>query len=225
VVDAYVSEVVANLCGPRRMRAAIAEEVRDHLLEAIVDIDQSDADSAALVATHHLGDPADLAYDLQSTLTRRHARQTSLALLVTATGLSFLWLWVFLTGPSEPWHEHAEPRELAWTDAAGSNSMKVALAVAILGIVASWLIPRVATRANLAILAARVGAATSRVAFALLCVAVAAIVTYAFLRGSEAPNSLEWSDVISATTASIVSVLLLARKTFFAGRSRSVATG
>ena len=222
-VDAYVSKVVTNLRGPRRMRTAIAEEVRDHLLEAIDDIDHDDAHHAALIATQQLGDPADLAREVQPTLTRRHARQTSLALLVTAAGLSGMWFWIFLTGPSEPWREHGEPRDLVWTDAAGSTAMKVAIAAAILGIVASWLIPRVATREDLASVAARLGAVTSTVGLAILSVAVAAIVGYAVLRGTVAPGSLEWSDVIAAATASVASVLILARRTF-AGRSRPVVT-
>jgi hypothetical protein len=222
-VDAYVSEVVTNLRGPRRMRTAIAEEVRDHLLEAIADIDQDDAHNAALIATRRLGDPAVLAREVQPTLTRRHSRQTSLALLITAAGLSAMWLWVFLTGPSEPWRERSEPRDLAWTIAAGSTAMKVAVAAAILGIVATWLFPRMATREDLASVAARLGAVTSTVGFAILSVAVAAIVGYAVLRGAVAPGSLEWSDVIAAATASVASVLILARRTF-AGRSRSVVT-
>jgi hypothetical protein len=222
-VDAYVSEVVTNLHGPRRMRAAIAEEVRDHLLEAIADVDHPDARSAELIATHRLGDPAALAREVQPTLTRRHARQTSLALLATAAALSLMWLWVFLTGPSEPWRERAEPRELVWTDAAGSTAMKIAVTAAILGIVASWVIPRIATRADLASLAAHLGAVMSKVGLGVLSVAVAAIVGYTFLRGTLAPGSLEWSDVIAAATASIASVLVLAHRTF-AGRSRSVAT-
>lgn len=222
-VDAYVSKVVTNLRGPQRMRTAIAEEVRDHLLEAIDDIDHDDAHHAALIATQRLGDPADLAREVQPTLTRRHARQTSLALLVTAGGLSMMWLWVFLTGPSEPWREGTEPRELTWTDAAGLTAMKVAIAAAILGIVASWLIPRIATREDLASVAARLGAVTSTIGLAILSVAVTAIVGYAFLRGTVAPGSLEWSDVIAATTASVASVLILAGRTF-AGRSRPVVT-
>jgi hypothetical protein len=222
-VDAYVLEVVTNLRGPLGMRRAIAEEVRDHLLESIADIDHDDAQNAALIATRRLGDPAVLARDVQPTLTRRHSRQASLALLLTACGLSLMWLWVFLTGPIEPWRERTEPRELAWTDVAGSTAMKVAVAAAILGILASWVIPRIATREDLASLAVRLGSVTSTVGFGLLSVAVAAIVGYAFLRGTVAPGSLEWSDVIAAATASIASVLVLGRRTF-GGWSISVVT-
>jgi hypothetical protein len=222
-VDAYVLDVVTNLRGPRRMRTAIAEELRDHLLEAIADVNHDDGEKAALIATRRLGDPAVLARDVQPTLTRRHSRQASLALLLTAGGLSLMWLLVFLTGPSEPWRERTEPRELAWTVAAGSTAMKVAVAAAILGIVASWVIPRIATREDFASVAARLGAITSTVGFGVLLIAVTAIVGYAVLRGTVAPGSLEWSDVIAAATASIASVLVLARRTF-GGWSRSLMT-
>jgi hypothetical protein len=133
-------------------------------------------------------------------------------LFATATGLSFLWLGVLLSGPHEPWIESAEPHGLAWADAAGSFAMKAAFGAAVLAFLFGWLIPRIGRSADLADMSGVWAERFAAIGLGALAIAVASILGYVGLRGYLAPASLEWSDVLVGSFVSLFAIVALTRQ-------------
>jgi hypothetical protein len=210
VINAYLREITKRLKGPRRSRRLLADEVRDHLHEASATIGDPDTVRGAITATTQFGEPAIVAERLQSGLSRRNAPRVAVKVFATSAGLGVLWLGVLLSGPHEPWLESAEPKSLAWADAAGSTAMKAALGAAALAFLLGWLLPRIGRGMNLDDLSGRWAGRLTGIGVGALAVFVAAILGYVALRGYLAPHSLEWSDIAPSAAVSLLAIAALA---------------
>lgn len=100
--DAYLAEVAARLHGPRRRRAAVIEELRDGLDQAVTDdlARGHTADEATTAAIDQFGEPRAVADAFAGELATAYARRT-IALYLLSGPLVGIW-WLLLLRP-QPW--------------------------------------------------------------------------------------------------------------------------
>lgn len=222
IVERYARDVATRLRGPRSARREMADEIRDHVLDAIEAAGGARGSVEIAAATiAGFGRPEDVARKLQPGLSRRIGRRTAPALLGITAGICALWFAIFVSGPRAPWTETREPRMLAWSDVAGATAMKTAIVAALLAVLFSWILPRAARNVDLAERAGMWAGRSCLLGIATLVLGVATIFGYAVVRGLLAPGSLEWSDVGAGATISLIALAALGRL----GASVSFALG
>ena len=222
IVDRYTREVAARLRGPRAARQEMADEIRDHVLDAI-DATGGNPESAesAERTIACFGRPDYVASQIQPGLSRRLHRRTALALLGITTGICALWFGIFVSGPHAPWTESREPTMLAWSDIAGAAAMKAAITAGVVAVLFSWILPRLARSVALVERAGVWAARSCLFGIAALALGVATIFGYALARGLLAPGSLEWSDIGVGALISLIALSAVGRL----GTSASLVLG
>jgi hypothetical protein len=147
-VDAWLGRVAAALPGPRRARAAIVDELRDGLHEAIGArrARGAPAPAAARDAVAEFGDPATVAAAFAGELSAAGARALGLRLVGSGPLVGALWLGALLTGPTglpiPPWHGRPAGPLAAWPlvlAAVATVVAATALIVATTGRLSRWL--------------------------------------------------------------------------------------
>jgi VIT1/CCC1 family predicted Fe2+/Mn2+ transporter len=125
IVEAWLDRLAAALPRrPRRTRAAIVDELRDGLHEAIRAHQDRGAPPilAARAAVAEFGDPATVAVSFTDELAAARARALALRLIGTGPAVGALWLGALLGGPAAaasalpipPWHLRPAGLPAAW---------------------------------------------------------------------------------------------------------------
>jgi hypothetical protein len=220
LVEAWLTELGAGLRGPARARAAVVDELRDGLLEAVETyrcggLAPVEATRAAL---REFGDPATVASAFAPELAARQARRMALALIGTGPLLGAVWGIAMasshlLANPvhaGPPWAWPQLPVAVRVVAAVLAVVLAVGIpagmfAVAATGRPGRWL-PRRAQRGRLAPTAAATLGAAALTADVLLLSTVAATALVA-------PGHLVWAPVTAAALASLTRLVFGARAT------------
>lgn len=111
-VEGYLAAVAARLTGPAAVRAAIADELRDGLLEALAAewARGCSHQQAARAAIEEFGDPRTVAAAFAPELGAVQARRAALGLLVTGPLVGLAWIAAVAVNALPPWrHELTGP--------------------------------------------------------------------------------------------------------------------
>jgi hypothetical protein len=204
----YLAAVTTQLTGPPSVRAAVTDELRDGLLEALEThqargCSQAEAAAAAIA---EFGDPAAVAAAFGPELGAVQARRVALGLLVTGPLVGLAWIAAVLFNVLPPWrHQLIGP----WL-ALPLVGLALAVAGPALGLTVAATgrlgrrLGRVADRATLPPTAAAVAALAALVADLTLL----GIITGHALTS---PGSFVWAPVVLAASASLTRVTLAGR--------------
>jgi HAAS len=204
----YLAAVTTQLPGPPSARAAVTDELRDGLLEALEThqargCSQAEA-TAAVIA--EFGDPDTVAAAFGPELGAVQARRVALGLLVTGPLVGLTWIAAVVVNALPPWHHQLIGPWLALPLvglALAVAGPSLGLTVAATGRLGRRL-GRVVDRATLPPTAAAVSALAAVVAdLTLLGIITGHAVT--------SPGSYVWAPVIVAASASLTRVLLAGR--------------
>ena len=204
----YLTAVTTQLTGPPAARAAVIDELRDGLLEA-VETHQARGCShaeATAAAIAEFGDPHTVAAAWGPELGAVQARRVALGLLVTGPLVGLAWIAAVVVNALPPWHHQLIGPWLALPLvglALAVAGPALGLAVAATGRLGRRL-SRVVHRASLPPTAAAVAALAAVVADLTLL----GIITGHALTG---PGSSVWAPVIVAASASLTRVTLAGR--------------
>jgi hypothetical protein len=96
-IDDYVTELDAVLRGPRRAKADLLAEARDHLVDATENYERAGLPrpTAERAATRDFGEVAQVAPSFQAELGLAQGRRTALAVLGMAGAQPFVWGYAF----------------------------------------------------------------------------------------------------------------------------------
>ena len=189
---------------PSSAKRDIADELRDHLLEAQSNFMRQGMDelTAERKAVSQFGDPLPVAAQLARIAAQHHARRLVRLLFVAVALLAVMWTMVSTHGPAEPWPETGEPTAVSLADGAAAIALLVSVSLAAAaGILAAPVWMRRADRfrsARTRIVRACVPAAAGALLIGLLGVA-----GYIGVRASISPTSLRWTYVIPALLVSL----------------------
>jgi HAAS len=206
-VTDYLAAVTAQLIGPAAVRAAIIDELRDGLLEALETHQGngcSKAEAAAAIA--EFGDPGTVAAAFGPELGAVQARRVALGLLVTGPLVGLAWIAAVAVNALPPWrHQLIGP----WL-ALPLVGLALAVACPALGLTVATTgrlgrrLGRVVRRATLPLTAAAIAALAAVVAdLTLLGVITGHALT--------SPGSHVWAPVVLAAGASLARVMLAGR--------------
>jgi hypothetical protein len=207
-VAEYLAAVTTQLTGPPAARAAVTDELRDGLLEAVEThqargCSQAEATAAAIA---EFGDPHTVAAAWGPELGAVQARRVALGLLVTGPLVGLAWIAAVVVNALPPWHHQLIGPWLVLPLvglALAVAGPALGLAVAATGRLGRRL-SRVVHRATLAPTAAAVAALAAVVADLTLL----GIITGHALTG---PGADVWAPVIVAASASLTRVTLAGR--------------
>ncbi len=182
VIDAHLQAIAARLAGPRRGRAAIVDELRDALYDAVEHHLQRGLTplAAARAAVAEFGAPSVLAAAFDAERAAGHARYTVLGFLTTGPFLGVLWVATLVPGHTPLALLSAAPT-LAPTVAAAllaglltlavtgrpSRWLRIAPRLPLATAVATCLVAAIGDLTALTVLAARLNAASDRLPIAL----------------------------------------------------------
>ena len=215
LVEAWLADFGAGLCGSARARSEVVAELRDGLLEAVdnhrrAGLETVDATRAAL---REFGEPAEIAAAFAPELAARQARRTALTLIGTGPLVGVLW---GATAASSHLLVHAEPAP-PWMWPQVPAALRAVLAVLgtilVVGVGAGlfaaapgrWLPPEVRRARVVPTAAATLGVAALAADMLLLgSLGVAAVIV---------PDRLVWAPVAAAGLASLTRLVLNARAT------------
>jgi hypothetical protein len=204
----YLAAVTAQLPGPPSARVAVADELRDGLLEAL-EAHQARGCSRAVAtaaAIAEFGDPATVAAAFGPELGAVQARRVALGLLVTGPLVGLAWIAAVAVSALPPWRHQLIGPWLALPVVALALAVAgpaLGLTVAITGRLGRRLGP-VVHRATLSPTAAAVAALA----------AVVADLTLLGIIGGHAltsPGSPVWAPVVQAAGASLTRVTVAGR--------------
>lgn len=101
-LDSYLNALDEGLAGPSKARAAIIEEIKDGLLEAIdTQLDQGASPAcASATAIKEFGDPGVVASSFGPELAAQQARRIALAILRTGPLVGLIWGLAILMSPA-----------------------------------------------------------------------------------------------------------------------------
>jgi hypothetical protein len=216
LVEAWLTEFAAGLCGPARARSAVVAELRDGLLElmdahqhaGLVGVD------AARAALREFGEPAEIAAAFVPELGARQARRTALTLIGTGPLVGVLWgaastgshLLAHATAPGPPWMWPQVPAALRVVLALLAAIVAVGVSAGLFAVAPGrWLPPSVRRARVIPTAAATLGLAALAADLILLgTLGVSAVVV---------PGRLVWAPVAAAGLASLTRLVLNARAT------------
>jgi hypothetical protein len=204
----YLAAVMIQLTGPPSARAAVTDELRDGLMEALEThqargCSQSEATAAAIA---EFGDPHTVAAAFGPELGAVQARRVALGLLVTGPLVGLAWITAVAVNALPPWrHQLTGP----WL-ALPLVGLALAVAGPALGLTVATTgrlsrpLGRVVHRATLPPTAAAVAA---------LAAVVADLTLLGIITGHAltSPGSYMWAPVILAASASLTRVTLAGR--------------
>jgi hypothetical protein len=204
----YLAAVTTQLPGPPSVRAAVTDELRDGLLEALEThqargCSQAEATAAAIA---EFGDPATISAAFGPELGAVQARRVAVGLLVTGPLVGLTWIAAMEVNALPPWrHQLIGP----WL-ALPLVGLALAVAGPALGLTVAATgrlgrrLSRVVHRATLAPTAAAVAA---------LAAVVADLTLLGIISGHAltSPGSYVWAPVIVAASASLTRVTLAGR--------------
>ena len=204
----YLAAVTTQLTGPPAARAAVTDELRDGLLEALEahqarGCSQTEA-TAAVIA--EFGDPGTVAAAFGPELGAVQARRVALGLLVTGPLVGLAWMAAVVVNALPPWRHQLIGPWLALPLVGLALSVAgpaLGLTVAATGRLGRRL-GRVVDRATLPPTAAAVAALAALVADLTLL----GIITGHALTS---PESFVWAPVVLAASASLTRVTLAGR--------------
>ena len=208
VVAHYLAAVTTQLTGPPAARAAVTDELRDGLLEALEahqarGCSQTEATAAVIAG---FGDPRMVAAAFGPELGAVQARRVALGLLVTGPLVGLAWIAAVVVSALPPWrHQLIGP----WL-ALPLVGLALAVAGPALGLTVAATgrlgrrLSRVVHRATLPPTAAAVAALAAVVADLTLLGIIAG-------HALTSPGSLVWVPVIVAASASLTRVTLAGR--------------
>jgi hypothetical protein len=206
-VTDYLTAVVAQLAGPPSARAAVTDELRDGLMEALEThqrhgCSQAEATAAAIA---EFGDPRMVAAAFGPELGAVQARRVAVGLLVTGPLVGLAWIAAVVVNALPPWrHQLIGP----WL-ALPLVGLALAVAGPALGLTVAATgrlgrrLGRVVRRATLPPTAAAVAALAAVVADLTLLGIIGHALT--------SPGSYMWAPVIVAASASLTRVTLAGR--------------
>ena len=207
-VTDYLAAVAAQLTGPPSARAAVTDELRDGLMEALETHHARGCSpqEATVAAIAEFGDPDTVAAAFGPELGAIQARRVALGLLVTGPLVGLTWIAAVLANDLPPWrHQLIGP----WL-ALPLVGLALAVAGPALGLTVAATgrlgcrLGRVVDRATLPPTAAAVAALAAVVAdLTLLGIFTGHALT--------SPGSYLWAPVIVAASASLARVLLAGR--------------
>jgi hypothetical protein len=196
----YLAAVTTQLTGPPSARAAVADELRDGLLEALESHQGRGCSpaQATAAAIAEFGDPATVAAAFGHELGAVQARRVALGLLVTGPLIGLTWIAAVAVNALPPWRQQLIGPWLALPlvgVALAVAGPALGLTVAATGRLSRRLGP-VVNRATLPLTAAAVAALAAIVADLTLL----GIVTGHALTS---PGSPVWAPVVLAASASV----------------------
>jgi hypothetical protein len=204
----YLAAVMTQLTGPPSARAAVTDELRDGLMEALETHQARGCSQAAATAAAiaEFGDPDTVAAAFGPELGAVQARRVALGLLTTGPLVGLTWIAAVVVNALPPWHHQLIGPWLALPLvglALAVAGPSLGLTVAATGRLGRRL-GRVVDRATLPPTAAAVSALAAVVAdLTLLGIITGHAVT--------SPGSYVWAPVIVAASASLTRVLLAGR--------------
>jgi hypothetical protein len=208
-VGGYLAAVGARLVGPPAAKAAVTEELRDGLLEALGAQRGRGCSlqEAATAAVEGFGDPATVAAGFAPELAAVQARRVALGLLVTGPLVGLAWLAAVAVNVLPPWR-HQLPGPWLALPLVGLALVvacpALGLTVAATGRLARGLGGSLGRRATLPPTAAAVAGLAAVVAdLTLLAMIAGQVLT--------APGSYAWAPVGLAAGASLTRVALAGR--------------
>ena len=215
LVEAWLTDFTAGLCGPARARSEVVAELRDGLLEAVdthrhAGLEPVDATRAAL---REFGEPAEIAAAFKPELAARQARRTALTLIGTGPLVGVLWGATAASShllvhaePGPPWMWAQVPAALRAVLALLASILVVGVGAGLFAVAPGRLLPPKVRRARVVpTAAATLGVAALAADMLLLgSLGVAAVVV---------PDHLVWVPVTAAGFASLTRLVLNARAT------------
>jgi hypothetical protein len=207
-LEGYLAAVGARLTGPPAAKAAITDELRDGLLEALEAHRTRGCSREATATTiEEFGDPATVAAGFAPELAAVQARRVAMALLATGPLVGLAWIAAVAVNALPPWRHQLTGPWLALPLA----GLALVIACPALGL----------TVAATGRLGRRLGGRLGRrVTFPPTCAAVAGLAAVladltllAIISGQTltSPGSYTWAPVMLAVGASLTRVMLAGR--------------
>jgi Transcriptional regulator PadR-like family len=208
-VEAYLTAVASRLTGPAAARAAITDELRDGLLEALAThrTRGCSPQEATAAAIEEFGDPPTVAAAFGPELAAVQARRVALGLLVSGPLVGLTWIAAVAVNALSPWRQQLTGPWLALPLVGLALAVAcpaLGLTVAATGRLGSRLGGRLDRRASFPPTAAAVAG---------LAAVLADLTLLAIICGQAlaSPGSYVWAPIVLAVGASLTRVTLASR--------------